>query len=55
MGTIIDFMFNGIANEAPINDGTTFICFSSTTFITGVDYTKIPFIATFFFLLSLLF
>jgi hypothetical protein len=34
MGTIIDFMFNGIINEALINDGTKFIHLFLATFIT---------------------
>jgi hypothetical protein len=28
-------MFNGIANEAMVNDGTGFVCFSMTYFVIG--------------------
>jgi len=34
MKTIIDFMFNGIANEATVNDGIGFVRFSATSFVT---------------------
>ncbi len=30
---VVDFMFNGIADETMVNDGTRFVRFSATSFV----------------------
>jgi hypothetical protein len=60
MGAIINIMFNEIVNETIINDGTKFVCFFVCFFVITffcilLGCAKIPFIATSFLSLSLLF
>ncbi len=41
MKTIVNFMFNGIVDEALVDDGIKFICFSTTSFVTRfISYTS---------------
>jgi hypothetical protein len=37
----VDFMFDGIAKEAPIDDGIGFVCSFATSFVIGFIYCTI--------------